>query len=321
MTSRTARGWKARFTKLLRSSSKGDWEAAFALKSKHLPHALCQYRRFDSNGHWASNLRNMVVRMSPAKSFNDPFDCSLSLDMAVVLGDAIRHRLAASPPPFLDATQAKSLIDGKEDGFALFELMRALELQALSAQPSVRSRASAPFSATEMVSTLETKAANVADRYQEQIAVSCFTTTSTHLTMWSHYSDYHRGLCVAFDLRSLAEDDDRRRYTFPVCYEKARLDIGSWIAHSRPKAMLKFIAATNKSPHWAYEDEWRLVDGSPSHFGGHFVKMPRPVAIYLGCRTSNDNREQARALASELGIPIHLMTLHPKEYQLDARPL
>ncbi len=88
-------------------------------------------------------------------------------------------------------------------------------------------------------------------------SISCFSLNSLNMTMWSHYADKHKGVCLIFDIGvgCFLEDEllwnritmNTVRYDDlkPVNYLKSKQDgINN----------LFFL----KSKDWAYEKEWRI---------------------------------------------------------------
>jgi len=91
----------------------------------------------------------------------------------------------------------------------------------------------------------------------EKSSISCFSLNPSNMTMWSHYADKHKGVCLIFDigLDCFLEDEslwDRINMNMvkyddlkPVNYLKSKQDgINN----------LFFL----KSKDWAYEEEWRI---------------------------------------------------------------
>jgi hypothetical protein len=65
------------------------------------------------------------------------------------------------------------------------------------------------------------------------------------------------------------------------------------------------LPALHKSPEWAYECEWRLINpGARGKF--NFMK---PSAIYLGGRVSADNKTRVEEMGQRRGIPVIPMRL------------
>lgn len=70
-------------------------------------------------------------------------------------------------------------------------------------------------------------------------------------TMWAHYADNHRGVCLGFDLpMSLADKIDYVEDLFPMDFQ-VRTDTAYNLK------MVDFARKT-KSKHWEYEEEWRF---------------------------------------------------------------
>lgn len=75
-------------------------------------------------------------------------------------------------------------------------------------------------------------------------------------TMWGHYADNHKGVCLGFDLPIRREDGvsyvDKIEYVDNLYPIDARI-----VTDSEYNAKMVKIARTTKSSHWSYENEWR----------------------------------------------------------------
>ncbi len=89
------------------------------------------------------------------------------------------------------------------------------------------------------------------------IAVTCFSLDPKNLLMWAHYADKHTGMCLHFD-NNLPKDSK---------YTDVRIDIQGHIEYhlidkvnycSNKIQGVKYIYL-NKSHHWEYENEYRLL--------------------------------------------------------------
>lgn len=75
-------------------------------------------------------------------------------------------------------------------------------------------------------------------------------------TMWGHYADNHKGVCLGFDLPILREDG--AAYVDKINYVDSLHPIDERVLTDvvYNNKMVK-IARTTKSSHWSYEEEWR----------------------------------------------------------------
>lgn len=138
--------------------------------------------------------------------------------------------------------------------------------------------------------------------------IACFSETVKSITMWSHYSDSHKGFVLEYNLQDIESqcdtcdgkntcNDKVIHYLFPVIYDSKRYDGTSFVESYLGKSfglytniddvMFYTKATLHKSPQWQYEEEWRLFL-SKSNFAGlsSLSIQAKPIAIYYGCDIS-----------------------------------
>jgi hypothetical protein len=103
----------------------------------------------------------------------------------------------------------------------------------------------------------------------------CLSKVSDDLLMWAHYADEHQGIVIGFTTEGWGT---KEAGFMPVRYQKDRATIpmNLGLSNSDPdkREAAYRTAYTTKSPHWCYEQEWRI-----------FFK-PRGTA-FQGIRTAN----------------------------------
>jgi len=97
--------------------------------------------------------------------------------------------------------------------------------------------------------------------------------------MWSHYADYHKGMCIEFYIDKFPSEFR------DVIYEQniPRLNVPKSIVEKNDD----FIntAILTKYNKWEYEDECRLLSNE-----NNIVYPPNALAnIYFGCKVSSAN--------------------------------
>lgn len=141
--------------------------------------------------------------------------------------------------------------------------------------------------------------------YLKHLRILCVTESNTNLLMWAHYADNHAGAAIRF--RCIPEKDSPLLAAVPVKYTESAPYIGSldeWIRHltgqqkiDYDKHFLKLV--TTKSPHWEYEQEWRLINFAPKSESENFYLRDRfwpgeIEAIYFGCRSTPSDIDEIR---------------------------
>lgn len=149
---------------------------------------------------------------------------------------------------------------------------------------------------------------------QTSAAYACFSEKVDSVTMWSHYSDYHRGYVLGYPKCRFSFDElfkiDSRIY--PVIYSDKRFDgkylfawaiykmLGSHVSEFDRLANIK--AALHKSNDWAYENEWRLIKFTFAQDNEQQRIIPVkivPTEIYYGLRISNEDKIKLHEIASK----------------------
>ena len=112
----------------------------------------------------------------------------------------------------------------------------------------------------------------------EMYGVVCFSCTHRDPSLWGHYADRCKGICLGFDVE--LDDDSTKNHIRPVTYIKYRMDIsevglkfdnGSLVQTDQSKSV-KLVHT--KSWDWVYEEEWRIWErrGEPDPVTGlHFL--------------------------------------------------
>lgn len=75
-------------------------------------------------------------------------------------------------------------------------------------------------------------------------------------TMWGHYADNHKGICLGFDLP--IRRGDGRKYANKIDYVDDLHPMDTRVlTDDAYNARMVDIARKTKSSHWSYEEEWR----------------------------------------------------------------
>jgi hypothetical protein len=118
----------------------------------------------------------------------------------------------------------------------------------------------------------------------------CMTTKPDNLLMWAHYGDSHKGVCLKFDI---LKDLETFLVPIPVDYNEQYMDYD--MLNSNLLSILR-----RKSPDWRYEDEYRII--KTDHQGLWEIKPDCLVEIIFGCRTSEEDKNEIKNLATASGF-------------------
>ena len=152
----------------------------------------------------------------------------------------------------------------------------------------------------------------VADLILNGFAYFCMAENPDNILMWSHYADSHKGVCLKFDL---LQDLDTFALTVPVDYNSEYPEFDT--LNGNPGVNI----ITRKSPDWAYEHEHRTV--KVNAHGLHEIKKNVLVEVIFGCRISEEDKAQIRALVKSNGfnsVPFSEAKANPEAYKLDIQP-
>ena len=160
-------------------------------------------------------------------------------------------------------------------------------------------------------------------RLSKVIGVSCFSTTSDNILMWSHYADKHRGVCIEYDFSLLEKLENINAFLLPVIYsierpllpvDKLDLKNGQDTQESVKRIMPDLIRAIlTKSEFWGYENEWRFIAlGEPKQP----VKLPIISKIFTGANITNDDYNKVVSAIGDRHIPITKYSLKRDKYEL-----
>jgi hypothetical protein len=124
--------------------------------------------------------------------------------------------------------------------------------------------------------------------------------------MWSHYGDYHKGVCIGyyterlFPKNSLAEILRKVAYLKP---EKIRCNVydayASCCCNADKDAYMQFVNSlvSVKSNDWEYEEEWRFIK---ELHGGICIGTDAICSISFGMRASVECKSTIRNILADV---------------------
>ena len=149
------------------------------------------------------------------------------------------------------------------------------------------------------------------DRILDDYCALCLSQDNNIPTMWSHYADNHKGVCVGFKLDQLKLNFD---HFFRINYLDKRPDVSIFDA-SQPLKILK--AYSTKGTHWSYEKEVRVVN----MHGAKLVPFNKNLigSIYLGSEISASEKDLIITLVKKYmsDVPILLSKRNEESLSID----
>ena len=94
-------------------------------------------------------------------------------------------------------------------------------------------------------------------RYAEKMKIVCFSETDRDPSLWGHYADNCRGICLGFDI----EPNFMQKMFYKIKYIPDRLDIEKPVISELVKEDTDkgyYDIRLYKSHHWKHENEWRM---------------------------------------------------------------
>lgn len=312
--------WIDQFVELMSGAtiSGRQIDQAFALKDQNLPRYIYKFRKF--NDYSVANLRDDTVWLCSTDQYNDPYECSASIDEERISSASMR---LDADKYFFDRLPPGLSPDELRDLRAAADPRRAFVYMQLRKEPTVD-----PGSINTLVSELFAASASIHSKsvadfvstIQKGTKVCSFSDRNDSTVMWGHYADSHRGFCIGYDLTSIRRDDIRRRMLFPVVYSNDLFDVTQYIEKSMEGGpfnnLYGQIAATRKSADWAYEQEWRLVFPLGASFADRNYRMFKPSGLYIGSRTPPADEAVLLRAAAAKGIPAYRMRLSTTKIEM-----
>lgn len=261
------------------------------------------YKYFSFEGA-KKTLEDGAIRLRKPTSFNDPFDMQ---------SDAL---IPITSEDLADATINKIVVASQSGNFKGFFPASSIALPRADRRRKLKELKH--MSTEEVVARLDKK--NLVREYTKflsnlngnikyalgQSYVFCMTEHESHLLMWAHYGDSHRGSVFKFR-HSSSSKVSFIRYARQVFYKTDPPTIGDrtfWIEQLKKKgsdwrtpesATVEIM--TTKSLDWSYEKEWRIIIPAPDlqeaakrEFGYYSFEPDELESIYLGYKMRHDQK-------------------------------
>jgi hypothetical protein len=164
-------------------------------------------------------LTHSEIYFAKSTEFNDPFDCHLHISVEV---DFAAHK-----------TKLRKLCPGLSEAELDTQTQKDLH------PANIRKR--------------EQEVNAAIDRINENIGIFSMSAKRDDLLMWSHYADYHRGICIEFKTTAgMLFGCDLLSVVYVVDYPKLNVCDNPNIEYVKQ-------CVRTKSKDWKYEEEWRII--------------------------------------------------------------
>ena len=141
----------------------------------------------------------------------------------------------------------------------------------------------------------------------EKITLASFSENWDNMTMWSHYANGYKGVCLEFDVDSV-DSNNLERYLYPVQYVDVLQNVPRFIINrfecDKEINSLDVIlsCATQKLKSWNYEEEWRYISLDSDRYPKSSLPFTRPSKIILGNSIDEDIRARLIQIGDDLKI-------------------
>ena len=140
---------------------------------------------------------------------------------------------------------------------------------------------------------------------KEKIGVLCLSEVYDDILMWSHYADFHRGVCFQFDGSSQYFANVHR-----VNYLPDRPKINPFLQSTEEMMDAGLLA---KARQWSYEKEWRLMRYKLGP-GISIVPAEALVGVVLGARISPQDEKTIVELVKARRAPTKILRASVSRY-------
>jgi len=276
-----------------------------------------------------ATLVNQSFRYSSPLKFNDPFDVQnelrSSFDLSEfpaaamsVIESYIRNDLFIPNPNDSFGKGILILREGvKREGYKKNKI-EAITLPLLGFVMSLIEKTLEDMNKIWQISMRESR-------------VFCVTEDNDNLLMWAHYAKDHTG--AVFQLETLAEENNILSVARKVNYAEKPVEFFSleelikWTLFEIEPDLSKLVYSTHahqKSLHWKYENEWRVVDmckySNKTELYIDHVFVPKQLSnIFFGCKADPNDIERLSFLAKSINPSVSIYKAKKKtlEYGLE----
>ena len=282
-------------------------EGAFLLKNQHLPISIFKYREVNKNS--LKNLEKDTVWLADPINFNDPYDCSHTVDVSSIQKQQSSEffgKYMEDKGDNLNLTdEQKAQLEYSKDPFnELIDILLVDEPQ--------EKRESFKSALTDVQSKMhEDLALANSKKIASSFKLCSFSERKDSMLMWAHYAGYHQGFCIEYDLENIPILDFRRRFLYPTIYSDEMFDatehLMKGVEDENFNNLHLSLAALVKAKDWEYEKEWRLIFDGGLFENEQAYKICKPKMVCLGTKIKPDDQETLIEICTRRNIPFQKM--------------
>lgn len=156
------------------------------------------------------------------------------------------------------------------------------------------------------------------DEMKSNTFVLSFSDENDLNSMWGHYANSNKGICIEYDFYDLNFIDIQY-----FCYKTIYLEPEDFREHTQDLLNIPETPYFNffiepflrKTFDWKYENEWRIIlpvfsfklNLSKKINGKQFLKLPKPKAIYLGLNIEEKDKKSIISICKKREIDLYQM--------------
>jgi len=280
-----------------------NFEEAIPLKLQYFPKSFFKYRWLSPRTIEA--LKENYVWLAKISSLNDPFECSIQFDNDECLrffysSDDFRNNFRNWTGEKLSLKEIDRLTKSDkpyEEYLALFK-EKGMIINVTS---------------EEQLKKVQNRWDEIVAERNQSLKICSFSLVKNSLLLWSHYAQDHKGISIEYDFE---DSKDLRAFMQPVIYRNRVHKIGLFEEYT---TMNMIVSGLIKSEDWKYEQEWRLTIFKQGDEFPNKMKVPKPIAIYLGTRFNENDETLISELydyAEQNNVTLKQMTKHPNKFEL-----
>ena len=154
--------------------------------------------------------------------------------------------------------------------------------------------------------------------------ICSLTTDCLEATMWAHYGDNYKGICIEYDSQDLLTKTAGK--LGPIIYREEALDIDATDYISFLKSIRK--VSFSKKNSWSYEKEWRVsktvIDKNYSHLSEDEKSMVendtnylfKPKSLTIGYNMDLKSKKELYNLCKNNDIKVYVLQRFTEGYDL-----
>ena len=168
---------------------------------------------------------------------------------------------------------------------------------------------------------------NIRNAITEGIYVICLSGRKDITSLWAHYADNHRGICIEYDIVN-TKSKLLKNLCFPIEYlddYNLTNDVKSSFNKNSMDLNLKIKPLLIKAKDWSYEEEWRIIfdDSLISEYKENFypyepyIKFLKPKAVYMGIEISKKDEQLIKNICKIKKIPLFKAVKRNNKYKFE----